>query len=75
MTDDSGWAAWSSAAKLLFIEYLIKAVTENQQSDNNFKSAVYASAAKHLAMKGHPVSDFSANLGLKAVSSAWLFVA
>ncbi|KAF8219971.1 hypothetical protein L208DRAFT_1214442, partial [Tricholoma matsutake] len=47
--------AWSSGAELLLIKCLLKAVSENHQSDNNFKPSVYTSVAKHLTAKEYKI--------------------
>ncbi|KAF8223808.1 hypothetical protein L208DRAFT_1193567, partial [Tricholoma matsutake] len=54
--------AWSSGAKLLLIERLLKAVSENRQLDNDFKPSVYTSVAKHLTAKGHLFTSKQVNL-------------
>ena len=64
---DLGCASWGSAAKLLLIEHLLKAISENCQLDNNFKPSVYTGVAKHLAMKGHPFTSMQ-------VKSHWTWV-
>jgi hypothetical protein len=54
---DLGHASWGNAAELLLIECLLKAISENRQSDNNFMPSVYTGVAKHLATKGHPFTS------------------
>jgi hypothetical protein len=69
---DLGHTSWGNAAKLLLIECLLKAISENCQSDNNFKPSVYTGVAKHLAMKGHPFTSMQVKLRWTWVSGSLL---